>query len=80
MVEKLVEKRSMYLEEKTKIEAYDYSKEIDEALAKYKANLVEQTEAQRAKNLAKVNTYLELLDDLIADCSEPTESTEMKEE
>lgn len=68
--EQLKAKVDLYTAEKAEIEKKDYSAEIEAELTVYKAELVAKHEAERKADLAKIDDYLTLLDELVAEAEE----------
>ena len=64
---KLTEKRAKYAGMKQDILAYNYDAEINDKVEAYRVQLVDEARQDRASKLAKVDDYLDILDELIAE-------------
>ena len=63
---KLIAKKEYYEKVKSQISSTDcYSEELEKRLADYRLQLEREYEAERQKDIEKVDHYLELLTDLI---------------
>ncbi len=75
----LEEKKQYYIDKLNEIKNEDYSAEIELKLSEYKLKLISEYENQRSADIEKINTYLELLNELLSDC-EKEEIEENKNE
>lgn len=66
----LVEKRDAYLEIKSKLEAQDFSEEIEEQVLNFRRQLTEEYEKRRAADIAKCNCYLQVIDECLTEIAE----------
>ena len=64
---RLTEKKAKYVGMKQDILAYDYDSEINNKVEDYRSQLVAEAKQDRAKKLAKVDDYIDILDELIAE-------------
>ena len=64
---RLTEKKAKYVGMKQDILAYDYDTEINNKVEDYRSHLVAEAKQDRAKKLAKVDDYIDILDELIAE-------------
>lgn len=64
---RLTEKKAKYVGMKQDILAYDYDTEINNKVEDYRSQLVAEAKQDRAKKLAKVDDYIDILDELIAE-------------
>lgn len=65
--EVLIAKKALYEAKKAEIATETYEAEISAELEAYKAQLVKKYEDIRKADEAKVNNYLELLDELLSE-------------
>lgn len=63
----LLDKRTKYETLKAEIIEKDYTALIESEVEEYKAKVVAKYEAERTADLVKVNHYIELLEELIAE-------------
>lgn len=78
-MENLLEKKRKYIEMKLQVKADDYN--IDERVEMYKKTLVAEAEEDRAKKLTRIDAYLEILDELIAEKeAEENQEQELEQE
>ena len=78
---RLTEKKAKYVGMKQDILAYDYDTEINNKVEDYRSQLVAEAKQDRAKKLAKVDDYIDILDELIAEeQAEQAVSEEVHEE
>lgn len=72
-MEKLLAKKQAYIEKRVHISVADYG--VEEKVEAYRQTLIEESENDRAKKIEKIDAYLEILDELIAE----KENEEMQE-
>lgn len=75
----LEEKKQFYTDKMNEIQNEDYSDEIELKLSEYKLKLISEYESKKDKDLEKIHTYIELLDELITE-AKTKEELEEKEE
>lgn len=63
----LSEKKQFYVNKLNEIKNEDYSAEINLKLDEYKLKLISEFENQRSTDIEKINTYIELLNELLSD-------------
>lgn len=64
---RLTDKRAKYVAMKQEVLSYDYDSEINKKVEDYRLKLVDEARQDRAKKLAKVDDYIDILDELIAE-------------
>lgn len=75
---KLQEKLSFYINKRNEIESNNYkAEEIEAKVEAYRQELIAQVNAEAKKDLDKINAYIEVLSELIA---ENIESEEVEDE
>lgn len=73
-MEKLLDKKSKYTELINQVTRNDYG--IESKVEEYRKKLVEESEIDRAKKLEKLNSYLEIIDELILEKMNEAEEAE----
>lgn len=64
-MQKYLEKKKFYLKKQAELAEKDYSEEIERRVEAFRQSVVFEVEEERAKDIEKINNYLELLDELI---------------
>ena len=64
---RLTDKRAKYVAMRQEVLSYDYDSEINKKVEDYRLKLVDEARQDRAKKLAKVDDYIDILDELIAE-------------
>lgn len=75
----LEEKKQFYTDKMNEIQNEDYSDEIELKLSEYKLKLISEYESKKDKDLEKIHTYIELLDELITEAKNKEELEEKEE-
>lgn len=70
MRDKVIQKLEKYQAMKQEIENYDYMADVENEVAKVRANLIQVAESDKFARLAKIDIYVELLDSLLEDSKE----------
>ena len=76
MRDKVIQKLEKYQAMKQEIENYDYMTDVENEVAKVRANLIKVAESDKLARLAKIDIYIELLDSLLEDSEEENTSNE----
>lgn len=75
MRDKVIQKLEKYQAMKQEIENYDYMADVENEVAKVRANLIKVAESDKLAKLAKIDIYIELLDSLLEDSKEEETTT-----
>ena len=76
---KLQEKLSFYIEKRNEIESNNYkADEIEAKVEAYRQELIAQANAEAKKDLEKINAYIEVLSELIAEDVENVKVEDVK--
>ena len=76
MRDKVIQKLKKYEAMKQEIENYDYMADVENEVAKVRANLIQVAESDKLARLAKIDIYIELLDSLLEDSKEENTNNE----
>ena len=71
MKELLLKKKEEYEALKAEVLAHDYSPEIEKAVEEYRQHLLANAEIDREQRLAKISSYVEVIDSLIEEVNQP---------
>lgn len=75
MRDKVIQKLEKYQAMKQEIENYDYMADVENEVAKVRANLIKVAESDKLAKLAKIDIYIELLDSLLEEDKEEETTT-----